>query len=189
MSTIDTGTLPRTITDGEGETLTFLEVIDEPEGPTLRVRAEVAPGAGPALHVHFRQEEALTVTEGRLGYQFQGDEEHIADPGETVVFPAGRPHRFWGASDEPTRCDGYIRPPENVAWFLTEIYRSTSESGKGRPDDFDAAFLLGRYRHEYAMPEIPAPVQRFVFPVLRLVGRLTGRFRRFEGAPDPMPPA
>ena len=36
------------------------------------------------------------------------------------------------------------------------------------------------------MLAIPAPVQRFVFPVVVAIGRLLGRHRRFDGAPEPV---
>lgn len=178
--------LPHTIDNGHGERLTFIEVVDGDDGPRVVVENEVQPGCGPVMHVHFRQEEALTVREGRLGYQFQDGPEMTADPGETVVFPPGRPHRFWADGDETLRCDGYVSPPDNIVWFLDRIYRSASESPSGKPDDFDAAFLLGRYRNEYDLPAIPAPVRRVVFPVLRVIGRRTGRFDRFDGAPEPL---
>ena len=35
----------------------------------------------------------------------------------------------------------------------------------------------------------PMHVQRLVFPVVIAVGRLLGRHRRFEGAPEPRPAA
>ena len=50
---------------------------------------------------------------------------------------------------------------------------------------FDAAYLVSRYRSEFGMADIPAPVQRFVFPVVIAVGRLFGRHRRFADAPEP----
>ena len=178
--------LPHTIDNGHGERLTFLEIVERPEGETLLVENEVAPGCGPIMHVHHVQEESLTVREGRLGYQFDGEDEQTADVGETVVFPAGRPHRFWADGDETLRCDGYVRPPDNVVWFLGEVYRSTAASENGRPDDFDSAFLLGRYRGEYDLPGIPSPVRRLVFPVLRAIGARTGRFERFGDAPEPV---
>lgn len=178
--------LPHVIDNGHGERLEFLEVVEGADGPTVLVANEVQPGCGPVMHVHFRQEETLTVRAGRLGYQFAGEPERVAGVGETVVFPARRPHRFWADGDEVLRCTGSITPPDNVVWFLSEIYRSTSESTDGRPDDFDAAYLLGRYRHEYDLPAIPAPVRRGVFPVLRAVGRITGRFDRYEAAPAPL---
>jgi hypothetical protein len=36
------------------------------------------------------------------------------------------------------------------------------------------------------MLTIPAPVQRFVFPVLVAVGRLLGRYTRYADAPEPV---
>ena len=37
------------------------------------------------------------------------------------------------------------------------------------------------------MADIPAPVQRVVFPVVVAVGRVFGRHKRFAGAPEPVP--
>ena len=65
----------------------------------------------------------------------------------------------WAEGDEVLECTGYVTPPDNVEYFLTEIYRSTRESGQGKPDDFEAAFLLHRYRSEFGMLEIPGFVQ------------------------------
>ena len=56
----------------------------------------------------------------------------------------------------------------------------------GRPNPFDAAYLLGRYRTEFAQGDIPAPVRVLVFPILRAVGRLLGRDRRYVNAPPPI---
>lgn len=178
--------LPHRIDNDHGEVLLFDRIVTAPEGETLLLRNEVQPGCGPVMHVHFQQEEALTVTEGRLGYQFEGDVERFAEVGETVVFPAGRPHRFWAEGEEVLRCDGYVRPPHNVVWFLSEIYESSAGSKAGKPNDLDAAFLLGRYGDEYDIPAVPAPVRRIVFPVLRMIGRLTGRNRKFANAPEPV---
>jgi hypothetical protein len=56
----------------------------------------------------------------------------------------------------------------------------------GRPDPFDAAYLLGRYRTEFAQGDIPAPVRILGFPILRALGRLLGRDRRYADSPPPM---
>lgn len=61
--------------------------------------------------------------------------------------------------------------------------------GKKRPDFFDAAFLLTRYRSEIRMLDIPAIVQTVAFPVLLAVGRLVGKYDRFRGAPEPVQPS
>jgi mannose-6-phosphate isomerase-like protein (cupin superfamily) len=50
------------------------------------------PGAGPMLHVH-PYDEVFVVTLGRARF-FVGDQVIDAEAGETVLGPAGVPHRF-----------------------------------------------------------------------------------------------
>jgi len=60
---------PHTIDNGGGERLTFLRRVQGPYGERLEVDNTVAPGAGPPMHSHRYQTEALTVVQGRIGYQ------------------------------------------------------------------------------------------------------------------------
>lgn len=177
---------PHTIENGAGERLTFLRRVPTPGGDRLEGENVVTPGAGPPMHVHHYQEEGLTVEEGQLGYQRLGEPVKFAGPGETVAFKPGEPHRFWNAGEAELRCRAYIEPADNVEYFLTEIFASTRRSGGGRPDPFDAAFLIRRYRSEFAMMDIPAAVQRFAFPVLVVIGKLFGRYRKYADAPEPV---
>jgi uncharacterized cupin superfamily protein len=177
---------PHTIDNGAGERLTFLRRVPGRAGDRLEVENVVKPGAGPPMHIHHYQEEALTVQEGRIGYQRPGEPAQFAGPGDSVTFKPGEAHKFWNAGQDDLRCTGYIEPPDNVEYVLTEIYASIKRSGKAQPDPFDAAFLMTRYRSEFAMVEIPAVVQRFVFPVQIAVGKLLGMYRRYDDAPEPV---
>jgi quercetin dioxygenase-like cupin family protein len=177
---------PHRIDNGAGETLTFIRRVPGNSGERLIVENLVTPGAGPPMHVHHYQEEALTVVQGRIGYQRPGETPQFAGPGETAVFKAGEPHRFWNAGDEDLHVTGYVEPPDNVEYFLTELYASTKRNGGTRPDPFDAAFLIRRYRSEFSMLAIPAIVQRVVFPLQVAIGRLLGRYRKYAGAPEPV---
>jgi quercetin dioxygenase-like cupin family protein len=177
---------PHTIEDGNGSRLTFEGIERDEHGEHLVVTNAVAPGGGPPMHVHHLQEESLTVERGTLAYQVAGEPERSAGPGETVEFAAGVPHRFWNAGDDELRCSGRISPPHNVEYFLTQIYDSTRRSGGHRPGAFDGAWLSRRYRSEFALTDIPAPVQRIVFPVQVAVGRMLGWHHRFDGAPEPV---
>jgi len=138
------------------------------------------------MHVHHYQEEALTVQQGRIGYHRPGGEPQFAGPGETVVFKPGETHRFWNAGEEDLKCTGYVQPPDNIEYFLSSINASQRDSGSKRPGMLDAAFLTRRYWSEFAMTEIPAPVQRFIFPVLITAGRLLGKYRKYADAPKPV---
>lgn len=174
---------PHTIENGRGEQLTFRRRVQTPDGERVEGDNVVKPGAGPPFHSHFFQEEGFTVTQGRLGYQLLGGEPHYASAGESVVFPAGIAHRFWNAGNDDLMCDAYVMPPDNIEFFLTSIFDAQKRGRNGRPDLFDAAFLAWKYRSEYRMYELPAFVQKVVFPVVVLVGILLGKYRKYANAP------
>jgi hypothetical protein len=134
------------------------------------------------MHAHHVQEESLTVKEGRIGYQIAGRPDRFAEPAETVTFAPVQMHRFWNAGDGccAARDRSVPRQPRVLP------HRGAMRRGGGRPDPFDAAYLLGRYRTEFAQGDIPAPVRVLVFPILRAVGRLLGRDRRYVNAPPPI---
>lgn len=177
---------PRTIDNGGGERLTFVGVRRDERGEYLEARNSVSPGAGPPMHVHYLQEEGLTVERGTMGYQVLGEEERRAGPGESATFAPGVAHRFWNAGEDELVCTGYARPPHNLEYFLTQIYASMRRNGGKRPGAFDGAYLTRRYRDEFAMLDIPQPVQRFVFPAVLAVGKALGWDRRFRDAPEPV---
>lgn len=184
-----TSTYPRTIENGAGERLTFLGLRAGADGRQyLDVESRVAPAAGPPMHVHYLQQETITVKDGRAGYSIAGDPDRFLGPGETVTFQPGEMHRFWNAGDGELRCTGWASPPHNFEYFLTELFASMHRNGGGGPSPFDAAYLLGRYRTEFGMGEIPPPVRRLVFPLLRELGRAIGRQRRYADAPAPVVP-
>lgn len=176
---------PHAIDNGAGERLTFTGRVAGREGERIVGEAVAAPGAGPPMHVHFLQEEGFAVVQGRLGYQIAGREPAFAGAGESVVFPAGVAHRFWNAGSDELRCTAYIEPPGNAEFFLGALFASMRASG-GRPGLLDVAFLTRRYRTEYALVEIPALVQRLLFPVLVAIGRLLDTYRKYDGAPEPL---
>jgi len=179
-------TYPHTIDNGAGERLIFLRTVNGARGDRLEVENVVKPGSGPPMHIHHFQEEALTVTHGRIAYQRPGEAPQFGGPGATVVFKPGEAHKFWNPDTDDLRCTGYVEPADNLEYFLTEIYASTKRMGGTRPDPFDAAFLVRRYRNEFTMVEIPAIVQKIVFPIQVAIGTLLGKYRRYADAPEPV---
>jgi quercetin dioxygenase-like cupin family protein len=179
-------TYPHSIENGAGERLTFVRRLPGPTGDRLEGYNVVQPGAGPPMHVHWYQEEGFIVERGRIGYQRLGEPERYAGPGESIVFPAGIAHRFWNAGDGELRCSAWLEPADNIVYVLGSIFESQTRAGAPRPGTFDAAFLLRRYRSEFAMLAIPAPVQRWVFPVVVAIGRLLGKYARYADAPEPV---
>ena len=178
-------TYPHVIENGAGERLTFERLVDGTSGPRLEGTTDVDPGAGPPMHVHFLETECFTVEQGRIGYQRLGEPPGFAGPGESVVFEAGVPHKFWNAGTEQLRCSAWIEPVHSAEYLLTELFASARRNG-GRPSVFDAAFLMRRYRSEYAFREIPAAVQAIVFPIVAAVGHVLRKYARYADAPEPV---
>lgn len=179
---------PHTIENGHGEKITFLRLVQEPDGDRLELEGQALPLAGPPMHVHFLQDEGFTVMQGKAGSQILGEAPRLHGPGESLVFKAGVPHKFWNAGTETLVIRGWIKPANNLEYFLSELYGSTANNGGQRPDTFDGAWLMHRYRSEFDMLDLPAFVKKIIFPVARFWGKLTGRYRKFAGAPEPIRP-
>ena len=158
--------------------LGFLHRNSLPAGTTLVLKF-VAP-----MHVHHLQDEIVRVEAGRVGYQVLGQEAKIAGPGETVAWPAGIAHKWWNAGDTEARFTGWCIPPGNGEYYLTSIFDSMKQHGGKRPGLFDAAFLTTRYETEFAMVDMPKPVQAILMPLLYALGSLMGKHRK--DAPEPV---
>ena len=174
--------LPLTIQNMTGEKLTFLKIDFKDGIEYLETESEVQPNAGPPMHVHHKQDESLTVVSGKIGYQQLHGEKKYAGAGETVLFKAGTAHKFWNAGNDVLICTGYASPANNIIYFLSQIYKSIDENG-GRPGLYDTAYLLNRYKSEFSMLEIPAFVQKIIFPVALFFGGLLGKNKKFADAP------
>ncbi|MEO8337717.1 MAG: cupin domain-containing protein [bacterium] len=174
---------PRVIDSGGGQRMTLLGPRHDGGREWMDVVSEIQPGAGPPMHVHPTQDESLTVLQGRIGYIAAGQEPRFAGPGESVTFPRGVAHRFWNAGDVLLRCEGHISPPLGFEYFMTALYRSSSAHGGKRPGLFDLAFLLHHFESENTMVGLPAPLRKGVLPVLRTIGKVTGRYEKYRDAP------
>ena len=179
-------TFPHVIENCIGEKIIFQQVLKEPDGDRVLVENYVAPGIGPVMHTHWLQEEALTVVEGKIGYQVKGGPEQFAGEGETVVFRKGEPHRFWNAGETVLHCKGYIKPANTVVFFLDALFRAQNKSGSSQPEKFDGAYLLTRYASEYDLAEVPSFVKKVIIPATYYTGRLLGKYRHFKNAPEPV---
>lgn len=173
---------PYTIETPVGEKLIFQRM----EGDKVIVESFVNPRSGPPMHTHFKQDEALTVLSGRIGYQVLGEEPKYAGVGESVVFKRGTPHKFWAEGDEVLHCSGYVQPVHTFIFFLSSMYAAQRKSGQARPETFDAAYLMTRYSAEYDMLEIPVFVKKVIMPATYYIGKLLGKYEHFKDAPEPL---
>lgn len=177
---------PVTIDNGHGEELTFVGRATENAVEYMIVNNTVSPNAGPPMHVHHLQHEQITILEGVMGTQIFGEEPKFYKAGDTILFEAGVPHKFWNAGDTMLKGTGKIWPIHNIEYFLSEIFKSTKASKNKRPAFKDMVFLLRRYRSEFDMVEIPGFVKKTIIPMSYFMGRLTGAFKKFNDAPQPI---
>jgi mannose-6-phosphate isomerase-like protein (cupin superfamily) len=178
--------LPLTIDNGVGERITFREIVVEPGGDKLIIDGFCKSGSGPAMHVHYRQDEGMTVKRGRLGYEILGEEQKFINVGESVSFKRGVPHRFWNAGEDDLHMESWVKPMNSIIFFLSALYDSQRRSGSHRPNPFDGAYLLTRYKNEYSMPGLPAFVKKVIFPVTYCTGRLLGKYKKYRNSPEPL---
>lgn len=177
---------PHTISNRTGETLTFQSIEMENGVEKLIVSNELVPRSGPPMHVHFKQDESLTVVEGEMTYQILGKQPVICRVGDTATFERGVAHKFWNSGTGTLRCTGWVKPANNLDYFLTEMYRSFDEGDGEKPELFSSSYLMRRYRSEYDMLELPGFVKNVIAPIAVFIGGLTGKYKRFENAPKPL---
>jgi mannose-6-phosphate isomerase-like protein (cupin superfamily) len=178
--------LPHTIKNHLGEELIFHRIENDGEIEKVIIENYVAPHSRPIMHIHYMQDESLTVLHGKMAYQIGQEDVKYIRVGETVLFKRGTAHRFWNAGEDELNCFGWISPVNNIIFYLTALYNAMNESGTEKPTQFDGAYLLYRYRREHDMPELPKFVKSFVIPATYTIGKLTGRYRKFDGAPEPV---
>ena len=77
-----------------GETIEFVNTSADTDGELLAIDLTLTPdGHVPGTHVHPEQEERFEVKSGTMKFKL-GFRTIVAGPGETVVVPAGKRHRF-----------------------------------------------------------------------------------------------
>jgi quercetin dioxygenase-like cupin family protein len=160
-----------------GERIVFLATSRQTRGEAVVIETQVQPGGSvAAAHVHPYQEERFTVLDGTVGFKV-GRETIVNAPGDTLVVPAGRAHKFWNAGDEVARfvCD--IRPALQFESLLETMF-ALAEAGKtnrrGMPGLLRLAVIADAHFDTVRMPFPPAFVQRIGLHLGAPLGRALG---------------
>jgi mannose-6-phosphate isomerase-like protein (cupin superfamily) len=160
-----------------GEILRMRRVRDAAGLIVLTIDGSLPPRmAGPPLHVHSHLREEGVVKSGSLGAQI-GKEKIVLRAGETGVFPAGVAHKWWNARDDLLELSGRVTPAGDLDRYLQALFAVLNASPSGRPSIFYLAHVLWRHRHTQAVMMPPQTIQRVVFPLVMLVGRILGKYR------------
>ncbi|HUZ47524.1 MAG TPA: cupin domain-containing protein [Terriglobia bacterium] len=160
-----------------GEILRMRRVRDAEGQAVLTIDGSLPPRAsGPPLHMHFREREEGYVKAGSLGARV-GKEKIAVPAGETAVFPAGVVHNWWNGGEDLLEFSGRVIPVVDLDRFLQAIFAVVNAGPSGRPPIFYLAHVLWRHRNTQAVMLPPPAIQRILFPLVLLVGRILGKYR------------
>ena len=170
-----------------GERITFLQTSHDTGGEKLEIELELAPdGHVPGAHVHPEQEERFHVLEGEMKFRL-GMRKIVAGPGETVVVPAGRLHRFANNGDGLARARVEVVPAldmEQLFETTVELALEGNTTRKGMPKPLHLALFVDRFRREVRAPFPPAAIVRALMAPLAALARRRGHAERYAPTAD-----
>jgi quercetin dioxygenase-like cupin family protein len=169
-----------------GEILHVRRVQDASGQTVLEVDGSLpARASGPPPHVHFNVHEEGIVKAGFLGARV-GKETMVIPAGGSAAFPAGVVHSWWNAGDVVLELSGRVTPAGDLDSYLQGIFAVLNAGPRGRPSLFYLAHVVWRHRHTQSLAAPPRAVQRVVFPLILLVGRILGKYRgtSWPGSPE-----
>lgn len=157
----------------------------------LELEGSIPPkGEGPPLHIHVVEREEGEVVAGVLSAIVGGTAIKVR-AGESAIFPAGVPHRWWNAEDQPVQLKGRIVPVVDLDRFLEAVFAVANAGQTSRMPLFYIAHVLHRHRRTQRIAVMPRALQLVVFPAVVFVGWLLGKYRgdAWPGAPKSCPGA
>jgi mannose-6-phosphate isomerase-like protein (cupin superfamily) len=169
-----------------GETITFRETAADTDGEYLEIDLHLAPGGKvPGLHVHPEQEERFEVLAGRMRFR-RGLRTIEAGPGDVVVVPARKAHKFTNADREIAAARVTVTPAlEMERLFETSV--ALAQEGRvtesGMPKPLDLALFMREFKREVRGPYSPGFLQRALLAPLAWAASKRGYDARY--APDP----
>jgi len=131
---------------------------------------------GPPLHVHVHEDEEGTVLAGTLTAQVGGERIELG-VGQAGRFPAGVPHRWWNAHDEPLEFSGVTRKLVDLDEYLLAAFDIVNSGPPNRPPLFYMAHLAWRHRRNQAVLLAPRWLQAIAVPVIVFIGTVLGRYQ------------
>jgi mannose-6-phosphate isomerase-like protein (cupin superfamily) len=169
-----------------GEILRMRRVRDATGQIVLAIDGSLPPRmSGPPIHMHYHQREEGSVKAGALGARV-GNEKVVVPAGGTAVFPAGVLHNWWNAGEGLLEVSGRAVPAGDLDRYLQALFSVLNASESGTPSIFYLAHVLWRHRHTQAVMTPPLAIQRIVFPLVLLLGRVLGKYRgaTWPGSPE-----
>ncbi len=92
----------QTVANPAGGGLTYKSLSAQTGGALTVWESTAAPGEGPPLHLHVKEDEFMYVLEGRLRLRLD-ETDHTVPAGSFVFIPMGVPHTWQNAGDGHAR--------------------------------------------------------------------------------------
>src|SRR4051794_27272696 len=169
-----------------GERIEFIATAADTAGERLEFELTLTPdGHVPGAHVHPEQEERFHVLEGTMKFR-RGLRRIVAGPGDTVIVPAGKVHRFANGGDTTARCRVEVVPALDMERLLettVELAIEGNVTSKGMPKPMPLALFVARFRREVKAPFPPAWMVRVLMAPLAALARRRGHGERYAGLP------
>lgn len=157
-----------------GQRMRFLLTAADTDGVLLRIETRNPPnGTAEPMHVHPRQETRAEVVSGSLRFVVGGEQRRLV-AGDSVVIPAGVPHRFWNDGDVDAVAIQEARPALRLAEFFTTYFRLAADGEldeHGRPSLLRSAVLGPEFADEIRLVSPPWPLQRLAYAALAPIAR------------------
>jgi hypothetical protein len=169
-----------------GETLRMRRQHDASGQIILIMEGSLPPGTkGPPPHIHFHEREEGGVQAGTLGARI-GNQTLVVQTGGNAAFPPGDGHSSWNAGETVLEFKGRVVPAVDLDQFLQALFAVLNAGAANRPSIFYLAHVLWRHRHTQAVLTPPVAMQRILFPVVLLIGRVLGKYKGqdWPGCPE-----
>jgi quercetin dioxygenase-like cupin family protein len=136
---------------GPGRDLVFKVTGEDTGGAFDYFTVEVAPKAGPPLHVHHKQEETVHVLKGAFRIRI-GEETFQLDEGGFAYLPSKVPHAFVNLTDAPAEII-VVYTPGGGHRFYEELGPATRN---GAPDRAVVAAIFEKHDMTLLGPPLSA---------------------------------
>lgn len=157
-----------------GETITFTRSTADTNGEFVEMIVSLpASGDGPPLHRHVFQTEFFEAIDGKLGLDCAG-KKLVLEPGQSFTVTANTFHCCYSVEGKAITFKAIFKPACNIEYLLTEMFEASNRKKSKDPSPFDACYILRQVKGEYYLGEFPIFVQKTIFPLIALVGKLFG---------------
>jgi mannose-6-phosphate isomerase-like protein (cupin superfamily) len=157
-----------------GETITFIKSTADTNGQFVETLVTLpASGDGPPAHRHVFQTELFETIDGKLGLDC-GDKKVVLEPKQSFTVPTNTLHLCYSVDGKEIKFKATFTPVLSIEYLLTEMFAACNRKNSKDPSAFDACYILRQAKGEYYLGEFPPFVQKTIFPMTALFGKMFG---------------